>query len=114
MNPRNQHLRREIFSEAQFGEWSGKFSRNFKGKFCQPDREFESNPVRQLVCCFCRENRVAGIIAKCPQVSSGEVATRDRRERSWVSTPALQARNSPFGNSAVRLGRHRAFRLLLV
>ena len=52
MNPRNQHLRREIFSEAQFGEWSGKFSRNFKGKFCQPDREFESNPVRQLVCLF--------------------------------------------------------------
>lgn len=25
---------------------------------------------RQLVCCFCRENRFAEIIAKCPQVSS--------------------------------------------
>ena len=76
-----------------------------KPKILRPDREFESHLVRQLVCCFCRENRVAGIIAKCPQVSSGEIAISDRRERSWVFTRALQARNSPFGNSAVRLGR---------
>ena len=47
MHPSNQHLRREIFSEAQFAGWSGKFRREFKGKFCQPDREFESYPVRQ-------------------------------------------------------------------
>jgi hypothetical protein len=49
VKPSRQHLRREDFSEAQFGEWSGKFYRNFKGKFFQPDREFEFYSVRQLV-----------------------------------------------------------------
>jgi hypothetical protein len=58
VNPRNQHLRREIFSEAQFGEWSAKFSRNFKEKFCQPDREFESSPVRHKVAVLANECRL--------------------------------------------------------
>ena len=52
-----QHLRREIFSEAEPGELSGKFCRQFKGKFFWPNREFESLLVRQLVFCFSEKFR---------------------------------------------------------
>ena len=45
----SQHLRREIFSESQFGDQSAKFCRDFKVKFGQPDREFESYLLRQRV-----------------------------------------------------------------
>ena len=83
MNPRNQHLRREIFSKAQFGEWSGKFSRNFKGKFCQPDREFESSPVRQLVRCFRIEISVFEIIAKVPQVRPTKIGATGPGNDVW-------------------------------
>jgi hypothetical protein len=57
------------------------FCREFKGKFCQPDREFESYLLRQLVCCFYGENSLAEIVAKCPQVGSGRLAASGRRER---------------------------------
>jgi hypothetical protein len=60
-----------------------------KPKILRPDRRFESHLVRQLVCCFYRENRRAKIISKSPRVSSGQLATGDRREQSLVSTRAL-------------------------
>jgi hypothetical protein len=43
-----QHLRGETFSEGEFGDLSAEFFRDFKGKFCQPDHEFESYPLRQM------------------------------------------------------------------
>jgi hypothetical protein len=60
---RREHPSRENFSAGQFGEWSGKFCRDYKGKFCQPDREFESLLVRQVPC-FSREISLSEIIAE--------------------------------------------------
>jgi hypothetical protein len=87
-----QHLRREIFSEAQFGEWSGKFCRNFKGKFCQPDREFESSPVRQLVNCFSREISLSEIVPEAPRVSRTKIGATGTESAVWrmVAGPASQ------------------------
>ena len=84
-----QHLRREIFSEAEFGGWTGKFCREIKGKFCLPDREFESYTLRHIVLCFSREILLSEIIAEYPQVSLDEVGASDRSERSLENCGAL-------------------------
>jgi hypothetical protein len=55
-DPAHSATRGEIFSEAEFDGLRGKFCRDSKGIFCQPDRGLESLLLCQLVCCFCREN----------------------------------------------------------
>jgi hypothetical protein len=67
VNSRNQHLRHEVFAEAQFGEWSGKFSRNFKGRFanrtarsnwCGPPASCEGTSGRAASCFLRRFGRL--------------------------------------------------------
>jgi hypothetical protein len=84
-----QHLRREIFSEAKLGEWSGKFCRDFKGKFCQSDREFESYLLRQLVHCSPREISVTEFIAQVPRLSPAEIGVSGQRERRLENAGAF-------------------------
>jgi hypothetical protein len=50
---------------------------------------------------------LSGIIAQYPQVAPVQSSTSARRERSLENAGAPWAQNSPFGNSAVRLGRAR-------
>jgi len=45
------------------------------------------------------------VTAKCPRIISREPPTSDHKERSSAPPAPLQALNSPFANSAVRLGR---------
>ena len=103
MNSLLQHLRREIFSKADLRRKRGN-SVDFKGKFRQPDREFESDPLRQLVYCFSREIPLSEIVTTVPRVSPAKVDVNGRRERSLENGAALWVANSPFGNSAVWLG----------
>jgi hypothetical protein len=72
-----QHLRREIFSGAEFGDLTGKFCRDFK---------------------------VSGIIEEYLWLRLGKVGESDRREESLEITEAPLGSNSPFGNLPVRLG----------
>jgi hypothetical protein len=78
-----QHLRREIFSDGQFGDWSAKFGRDFKGKFCQPDRQFESYLVRHAVHCFSIEISLSKIVAEDPQVSRAKVGAVVTESAVW-------------------------------
>ena len=57
------------------------FSRG-TGKPTGGDRFADDCFLRQLVWHFCRENRLAGIIANCPQVSFGELAPQARLQRA--------------------------------
>jgi hypothetical protein len=90
-----QHLRREIFSDGQFGDWSAKFGRDFKGKFCQPDRQFESYLVRQLIC-ICLQGFVLdelaqseiGLAAECNR-GGRELQRRRTAESRKASDPCL-------------------------
>jgi hypothetical protein len=100
-----QHLRGEIFSKGQLSDLSAEFCRDFKGELCQPDREFESYPLRHLVHCFSREISIAEIIAEVPRVRLAKVGAIDRRERGLENDGALCVQNSLFGDLAVRLGR---------
>ena len=89
MNTDAQHLVREIFSESQFAAFGVKFCRQFKGKFSQPDREFESYLLRQLVHCFSVEIQGAEIIWEIPRLSPAEIGASGKRERGLENAGAF-------------------------
>ena len=73
---------------------------------CTGNRTVGSNPTLsdQLVHCFCREIRLAAITAKYPQVTLTKFGKKrlQRTKSSIVGAPYTA--DSPFPNSAVRLG----------
>ena len=55
----------------------------FKGKFCQPDREFESCLVRHLVHCFSREIYLSEIIAEGRRLASPKSVQATTESEIW-------------------------------
>ena len=73
--------RARIFLRSRVAPKRGQICREIKGRFCQPDREFESNPLRQLVHCFSRENLFSRIVTEYPGLSPSKVEPSGRRAR---------------------------------
>ena len=87
-----------VSEELQAGN-SAEFS---KPQIPLPDRQFESVPLRQLVCCFCRRILLSGISANYPGVSLREFATTDSGEPNLGSPTGCSKQFSQVATPVVR------------